>query len=81
MGLIKPLPHTPPHTQGDFAGSVFHETNVLHLKKRYPLTSVILYCNMLLRMYLCYILHYYHISGKYFIPIESSEVFITVYWV
>ena len=65
MGLFQPLPPPLPHTQG--GGGVesdFHETQCLTFKKkRYPLTSVMLYCNLLLRMYFCYILHY-PISGN-----------------
>ena len=79
-----PPPPPPYHThrgRGDFADSDFYEALSLSLKKCCPLTSVMYYCNIPLRMYLCYILHYYPISGKYFMPVESPEMFITVYWV
>ena len=81
MSLIQPLPSPQPHTQGGFFDYDFHEAQCLTLKKRLPSEK----CDVILLHTIMYVLmlHFALLPyfREYFMPIESPEMFIIVYWV
>ena len=79
-GLIQPLPHPYHAHRGDFVESDFHEAQCLSLKKIVPSDK----CHVILQYTITYVimLHFELLPyfREYFMPVESPEMFITVYW-